>query len=38
MRERTERLGGQFTIDSSSAGSTTIRAALPYDHIAQSRP
>ncbi len=37
MRERTERLGGQFTINSSSAGSTTLRAVLPYDHIAQSR-
>jgi signal transduction histidine kinase len=37
MRERTERLGGHFTIDSSPAGSTTVRAVLPYDHIAQSR-
>jgi len=33
MRERTERLGGHFTIDSSSAGSTTVRAVLPYDRI-----
>jgi Na+/proline symporter/two-component sensor histidine kinase len=29
MRERTERLGGRFTIDSSPAGSTTVRAVLP---------
>jgi signal transduction histidine kinase len=29
MRERTERLGGQFTVDSSPAGSTTIRLVLP---------
>jgi signal transduction histidine kinase/DNA-binding LacI/PurR family transcriptional regulator len=35
MRERTERLGGHFAIDS-SAGSTTVRAVVPYDHIAQS--
>jgi signal transduction histidine kinase/DNA-binding LacI/PurR family transcriptional regulator len=30
MRERTERIGGQFTIDSSPHGSTTVRAVLPY--------
>jgi PAS domain S-box-containing protein len=29
MRERTARLGGQFTIDSSPAGSTTVRVVLP---------
>jgi len=30
MRERTERIGGQFIIDSSPAGSTTVRAVLSY--------
>jgi signal transduction histidine kinase/DNA-binding LacI/PurR family transcriptional regulator len=30
MRERTERIGGRFTVDSSPNGSTTIRAVLPY--------
>ncbi len=30
MRERTERIGGRFTIDSSRAGCTTVRAVLPY--------
>jgi signal transduction histidine kinase len=29
MYERTLRLGGQFTVDSSPAGSTTVRAVLP---------
>jgi signal transduction histidine kinase/DNA-binding LacI/PurR family transcriptional regulator len=29
MRERAERLGGLFTVDSSPAGSTTIRVVLP---------
>ncbi len=29
MRERTERLGGRLTIDSSPASSTTVRAVLP---------
>jgi signal transduction histidine kinase len=31
MRERTERVGGQFTIDSSPAGSTTVRAVVSYN-------
>jgi signal transduction histidine kinase len=29
MRERAERLGGRLTVDSSPAGSTTVRAVLP---------
>jgi signal transduction histidine kinase len=29
MRERTGRLGGHFTVDSSPTGSTTVRAVLP---------
>jgi PAS domain S-box-containing protein len=29
MRERAERLGGRFTVDSSPAGSTTVRVVLP---------
>jgi signal transduction histidine kinase len=29
MHERTQRLGGRFTVDSSPAGSTTVRAVLP---------
>jgi signal transduction histidine kinase/DNA-binding LacI/PurR family transcriptional regulator len=29
MYERTQRLGGRFTVDSSPAGSTTVRAVLP---------
>jgi signal transduction histidine kinase len=29
MRERAKRLGGQLTVDSSPAGSTTVRAVLP---------
>ena len=29
MRERTERLGGRFVIDSSATGPTTVRAVLP---------
>jgi signal transduction histidine kinase/DNA-binding LacI/PurR family transcriptional regulator len=29
MRERTQRLGGVFTVDSSPAGSTTVRVVLP---------
>ena len=29
MRERTGRLGGRLTVDSSHAGSTTVRAVLP---------
>jgi PAS domain S-box-containing protein len=35
MRERTERLGGQFTVDSSPAGSTTVRLVLPNVLLAQ---
>jgi signal transduction histidine kinase len=31
MRERTEGIGGQLTIDSSPTGSTTVRAVLPCD-------
>jgi signal transduction histidine kinase/DNA-binding LacI/PurR family transcriptional regulator len=29
MRERTERIGGRFTVDSSPTGSTTVQVALP---------
>jgi PAS domain S-box-containing protein len=29
MRERAERLGGEFSVDSSPAGSTTVRVVLP---------
>jgi signal transduction histidine kinase len=29
MRERTQRLGGRFTVDSSPGGLTTVRAVLP---------
>jgi len=29
MRDRAQRLGGRFTVDSSSAGSTTVRVVLP---------
>ena len=29
MRERTQRLGGTFTVDSAPTGSTTVRAVLP---------
>jgi hypothetical protein len=29
MRERAQRLGGRFTVDSSPTGSTTIRVVLP---------
>jgi len=29
MRERTQRVGGRFTVDSSPAGSTTVRVVLP---------
>lgn len=29
MRERAERLGGRFTVDSSPTGSTTVRLVLP---------
>lgn len=29
MRERTQRLGGRFTVDSSPTGSTKVRAVLP---------
>jgi Na+/proline symporter len=29
MRERTHRLGGRFTVDSSPTGPTTVRAVLP---------
>ena len=29
MRERTQRLGGRFSVQSSPAGSTTVRAVLP---------
>jgi PAS domain S-box-containing protein len=35
MRERTERLGGQFTVDSTPAGSTTVRLVLPNLLLAQ---
>jgi signal transduction histidine kinase/DNA-binding LacI/PurR family transcriptional regulator len=35
MRERTERLGGRLTIDSSRNGSTTIRVMVPYRRSAQ---
>jgi signal transduction histidine kinase len=31
MRERTERMGGEFTVESSPAGSTTVRAVVSYD-------
>src|SRR5262249_6075708 len=37
MRERTERLGGQFTVDSSPTGSTTVRAVLSYHVRSPSR-
>ncbi len=36
MRERTQRLGGTFTVDSSGTGGATVRAVLP--DILRSRP
>jgi PAS domain S-box-containing protein len=38
MRERTERLGGRFTVDSSPAGSTTVRVVLPDILLPRSVP
>ena len=33
MRERVERLGGTFDIESTPAGGTLVRAAIPPGHV-----